>query len=155
MNFHFPSFNLLLTSRHSHKHLSHPNLRVIAMSVLNIPEGYIYYRLCIQALLTIEPMQVHLYLRVEGHRVGGGCPFLPFSHTRGVEPSAPSHHASLYDLTSAEFSVISPRILRTVTRKRIIRSSLVSFLFISSRVSYHQQSLWVLLRLPATTQTTM
>ena len=113
---------------------------------MHIPDRDIYYRLCIRTLLTIEPVHVQLYLRVGGYHVGRGCPFLPLSHTRGVELSAPSHHAFLHDLTSVEFSLISPRIVRTFTRKRIIRNSLVSFLFISSRVSYHQQLLWVLLQ---------
>ena len=122
---------------------------------MDIPDRDIQYRLCIRALLTIEPVHVELYLRVGGYRAGGGCPFLPLSHTRGVEPSAPSHHASLHDLISAEFYLISSRILCTSTRKRIIRYSSASFLFISFRVSYHQQLLWVLLQWPATTRTTM
>lgn len=122
---------------------------------MDIPDRDIHSRLCIRTLLTIEPVRVQLDLRVEGYRVGGGCPFLPLSHTRGVEPSAPSHHAFLHDLTSAGFSSISPRMLHTVTREHIIRSSLVSFLFISFCVSHHQQLPWVLLQLPATTQTTM
>ena len=127
---------------------------------MEIPDRDIHYRLYIWTLFTIEPVHVQLDLGVEGYRVGGGCPFLPPSHTRGVESSAPSHHASLHDLTSAEFSLSSPRIilplvLPSIARIRIIRTSLVSFLFISSRVSYHQQLLWAPLQWPATTRTTM
>ena len=155
MNICFPCFDFVPNTGHDRKHLSCPNLELSRRLFMDIPDRGIHYRLSIQTLLTIEQAHVQLYLRAEGHCVGGGCPFLPLSHTRGVEPSAPSHHAFLHDLTSAGFSLISPRILRTVIREHIIRSSLVSFLFISFRGSYHEQLLWVLLQLPATTQTTM